>query len=96
MPTLAFPRKCRRRRRIYHPLERTTGFGFGYAAGYGILGGISPLVVTAFKAGLSAEAANLAPAFCESAPSPLPVLARAFGDLPAPCVPINSADSPIC
>ncbi|KIY98064.1 hypothetical protein MNEG_9899 [Monoraphidium neglectum] len=49
--------------RIYHPLERTTGFGFGYAAGYGILGGISPLVVTAFKAGLSAEAANLAPAF---------------------------------
>ncbi|KIY99354.1 Putative proline/betaine transporter [Monoraphidium neglectum] len=49
--------------RIYHPLERTTGFSFAYATGYGILGGISPLVVTAFKAKLGADAASFAPAF---------------------------------
>ena len=51
--------------RIYEPLERTTGFSFGYAAGYGILGGISPIVVTAFKARLPPHLKAIAPAICE-------------------------------
>lgn len=44
------------------PLQRTTGFSFGYNCGYGILGGLSPLAVSAIKANLSASAHAFAPA----------------------------------
>ena len=32
--------------RIYAPLERTSGFAFAYNCGYGVLGGLSPLIIT--------------------------------------------------
>jgi len=48
--------------RIYEPLQRTTGFSFGYNAGYGVLGGMSPLAVTAIKAALPHSHLAYAPA----------------------------------
>lgn len=48
--------------RIYRPLERTTGFSFGYNCGYGVLGGLSPMVITAMKSGLSESMEIYAPA----------------------------------
>jgi len=48
--------------RIYHPLERTTGFSFAYNCGYGVLGGLSPMVITAMKSGLSESMEIYAPA----------------------------------
>lgn len=48
--------------RIYEPLQRTTGFSFGYNFGYGVLGGLSPLAVSAIKANLTAAAHPFAPA----------------------------------
>ena len=35
--------------RIYSPLERTSGFSFAYNCGYGVLGGLSPLITTSIK-----------------------------------------------
>lgn len=49
--------------RIYRPLERTTGFSFAYNCGYGVLGGLSPMVITAMKSGLSESMEIYAPAF---------------------------------
>ena len=49
--------------RIYEPLQRTTGFSFGYNAGYGVIGGLSPLAVAAIKAGLPLAMRAFAPAF---------------------------------
>lgn len=51
--------------RIYEPLERTSGFSFGYNTGYGILGGLSPMIVTSIKNDLGATThiANFAPEF---------------------------------
>jgi len=49
--------------RIYEPLQRTTGFSFGYNCGYGVVGGLSPLAVAAIKAALPAASRAFAPAF---------------------------------
>lgn len=35
--------------RIYSTLERSTGFSFGYNLGYGVLGGLSPLIITSIQ-----------------------------------------------
>jgi hypothetical protein len=48
--------------RIYEPLSRTTGFSFGYNCGYGVIGGLSPLAVSAIKAGLSGSQHAFSPA----------------------------------
>jgi hypothetical protein len=48
--------------RIYEPLQRTSGFSFGYNSGYGVLGGLSPLAVAAIKSGLPAATKAFAPA----------------------------------
>ncbi|KIZ00773.1 Alpha-ketoglutarate permease [Monoraphidium neglectum] len=48
--------------RIYEPLSRTTGFSFGYNCGYGIIGGLSPLLVAAIKTGLPGHVHPFAPA----------------------------------
>jgi MFS family permease len=48
--------------RIYKPLERTTGFSFGYNLGYGVLGGMSPLIITSTEYGMTHGTKWLAPA----------------------------------
>lgn len=49
--------------RVYAPLERTTGFSFGYNCGYGVIGGTSPMVITAMRAALGPSTQAFAPAF---------------------------------
>lgn len=52
--------------RIYDPLQRTTGFSFAYNVGFGVIGGLSPLAVTAIQTSLkqtNPSIVKLAPAF---------------------------------
>lgn len=49
--------------RLYSAVERTTSFAFAYNIGYGIVGGLSPMVVAAIKPGLSSSIASLASPF---------------------------------
>jgi hypothetical protein len=39
--------------RLYAPLVRTTGFSFGYNCGTGIIGGLTPVVITAIRTNMS-------------------------------------------
>ena len=39
--------------RLYAPLVRTTGFSFGYNCGYGVIGGLTPIIITAIRTSLS-------------------------------------------
>ncbi|KAL4447988.1 hypothetical protein ABPG75_005207 [Micractinium tetrahymenae] len=49
--------------RIYAPLERTTGFSFGYNCGYGVIGGLTPFAVSGIIDSLGADKEAYAPAF---------------------------------
>jgi MFS family permease len=53
--------------RIYKPLERTTGFSFGYNLGYGVLGGCSPLIITSIEYSMVHDSKWLAPSVWLSA-----------------------------
>ena len=47
MALVALPSTC-----LYAPLVRTTGFSFGYNCGYGVIGGLTPIIVTAIRTAL--------------------------------------------
>lgn len=49
--------------RIYAPLDRSTGHSLAYNIGYGFIGGLAPLVVTALQAAMPQQYKSLAPAF---------------------------------
>ncbi|KAL4444980.1 hypothetical protein ABPG77_004030 [Micractinium sp. CCAP 211/92] len=49
--------------RIYSPLERTTGFSFGYNCGYGVIGGLTPFAVSGIINSLGPDKEAYAPAF---------------------------------
>ncbi|PSC68521.1 Alpha-ketoglutarate permease isoform B [Micractinium conductrix] len=49
--------------RIYAPLERTTGFSFAYNCGYGVVGGLTPFVVTSIIGDLDPALKAYAPSF---------------------------------
>lgn len=49
--------------RIYGPLERTTGFSFGYNCGYGVIGGLTPFAVSGINNSLGPDNEAYAPAF---------------------------------
>jgi hypothetical protein len=49
--------------RIYSPLERTSGFALGYNCGYGVIGGLSPIIITALKASMPEGLKVYAPSF---------------------------------
>jgi hypothetical protein len=42
--------------------QRTTGFSFGYNLGFGIIGGLTPLIVSMIKAAMPAASRAFAPA----------------------------------
>ena len=50
--------------RIYGPLERATGFSFGYNCGYGVIGGVTPFVVSSIISDLGPGSAMTAYAPC--------------------------------
>ena len=47
--------------RLYAPLVRTTGFSFGYNCGYGVIGGLTPIIVTAMRTALPVSMRVYAP-----------------------------------
>lgn len=49
--------------RLYNPLERTTGFSFGYNCGYGVIGGLTPFAVTGIIDSMGADTKAYAPAY---------------------------------
>jgi hypothetical protein len=53
--------------RLYSPLERITGFSFGYSMAMGVIGGFTPNISNAIKASCAAGEACLRALHCNTA-----------------------------